>query len=204
MVTRNRGDPPDLEVREAEVVLEGTAPLVCIPLGCFKQLPEEADEQVEKALELYRREDGEPGFPAGAFKKAVMDACKAFDKDTRTAVAAGFHVIGEPGSNMIRISGGKSDPSMEEYEFTFKRPKREVSRALPVFNKWQAVLAVQFMPKMVPAKRLEEFLNLAGAEIGIGHDRPDSGTFKVKAFNVINNERSKKRTNTRQSAGATR
>jgi hypothetical protein len=185
-MARNRDGPPDLEVREVEVVVEGTAPLVCIPLGCFKQLSEEADEQLEQALQLYRREDGEPGYPAGAFKRAVMEACQAFDKDTRTAVAAGFHVIGEPGSNMVRLSGGKDDPSMEEYEFTFKRPKREVSRALPVFNDWQAVLSVQFMPKMVPAKRLREFLDLAGEKVGIGHDRPESGTFQVKKFNVIN------------------
>jgi hypothetical protein len=185
-MARNRGDPPDLEVQEVEVVVEGTSPLVCIPLGCFKQLPEDADEQVEQALELYRREDGEPGFPAGAFKKAVMAACKDLDLDTRRAVAAGFHVVGEAGTNLVPLTVGKGDPSMEEYEFTFKRPKREVTRALPVFNDWRAALLVQFMPKMVPAKRLREFLDLAGAKVGIGHDRPESGTFQVKQFNVIN------------------
>jgi hypothetical protein len=187
-MTRSRGDPPDLEVQEAAVTLEGTAPLVCIPLGCFKQLPEDADAQVEQALDHYRRDDGEQGFPAGAFKKAVMDACRDFDKDTRKAVAAGFHVMGEMGTNLVTLRGGTEDPSMEEYEFTFKRPKREVGRALPVFNDWSAELTVQFMPKLVPAKRLREFLDLAGEKIGIGHDRPDSGTFKVRDFNIINDE----------------
>jgi hypothetical protein len=151
-------------------------------------MSEEADEQVEQALDLYRREDGRQGFPAGAFKKAVMDACREFDKDTRKAVAAGFHVMGEMGTNLVALRGGRDDPSMEEYDFIFKRPKREVSRTLPVFNDWSAELTVQFMPKLVPAVRLREFFDLAGEKIGIGHDRPDSGTFKVRDFNIINDE----------------
>ena len=171
-------DPSALKIEEIEVTVQGTAPLVILPLGAFKgrQVLEDADE-VEHALKLYRRESGELGFPAGGIKRAVMEAIAKLDLDTRRSVESGMHVIGEEATNMVVLEGKHHG---EDFDFDFKKPERTVTLKLPVLDKWECKFRVQYMGQTINRKLIEKFLGQAGEEVGLGHRRPDQGTFKVQ------------------------
>ena len=191
-MAKARGDPSAMQVEEFEVTIEGTSPLVLLPLGFFKDCPEDEDEQLERALDLYRREDGEPGFPAGGLKDAVMESCKKLDIDTRRRVAAGFHIVGEDATNRILLHG---KPEGVEFDFNFKKPPRTVTRTLPQLFDWSCVVPVHLMTESLDAKEFKKLLGVAGEKVGIGHRRPEMGTFKVtnivSKHNGNNNNRSK-------------
>jgi hypothetical protein len=183
-----------MQVEEFEVTIEGTSPLVLLPLGFFKDCPDDEDGQLERALDLYRREDGNPGFPAGGLKDAILEGCKKLDADTRYRVASGFHIVGENATNRVLLNG---DSEGVDFDFNFKRPKRTVTRTLPQLDKWTCVFPVQLVTGSLDSKEFNEFLGVAGEKIGIGHRRPEMGTFKVTNIvskNGINN-RSKRKSN---------
>lgn len=192
-MAKARGDPSAMQVEEFEVTIEGTSPLVLLPLGFFKNCPDDEDEQVERALDLYRREDGKPGFPAGGLKDAVLESCKKLDVDTRRRVASGFHIVGEDATNRVLLHG---DSEGVDFDFNFKKPKRTVTRTLPQLDTWTCVFPVHLMTGNLGSKEFKKFLGVAGEKVGIGHRRPEMGTFKVT--NIVSkqngsNNRSKRK-----------
>jgi hypothetical protein len=160
-----------------EVTIKGTSPLVLLPLGVFSDRPDSEQAQYERALFLYRREDGEMGFPAGGISSAVIESCKDLDKTQKVRVVGGFHVIGEEETNLVRVIG---QPRMETFGFKFKKPLlRELLMPLPKFDEWRIVFQVQIHEDL----KLDEFkavLEDAGKNIGIGHRRPEMGKFEVE------------------------
>mgnify|MGYP001818260833 CR=1 FL=1 len=178
MATKKRMGIPVLDISEIEVTITGTKPLVLLPLGTFKgeKLVDNHDK-VAESLKLYRRHDGQLGFPAGAFKEAVITAVANLDKETKAAVATGFHVFGEEETNMVALSG---EHHGESFSFDFKKPKRTITLTLPVLNEWSAILHVQFVASVISGKNILKFLDDAGRRVGVGHRRPDKGTFEIK------------------------
>jgi len=178
MAKRREGPARGLPIQELEVTVAGTAPLVLLPLGCFKDRTiDEDQDEVENSLSLYRRHDGAAGFPAGGIKTAVLEAAKGLDADTRRHLAAGMHIVGEPETNLVRLKG---TPRGEEFDFDFKRPKRTVTITLPVYDRWSCRFNVQFLDSSISRRDIEKFLAAAGKTVGIGHRRPEQGTFEVK------------------------
>lgn len=165
-------------ISELKVTIQGTAPLILLPLGVFKgeQLVDNHNK-VEEALKLYRREDEQLGFPAGGLKQAVCEAVAKLDTDTKGSVYSGLHVIGEDETNMIVLEG---EHHGEPFDFNFKKPKRTITLTLPVFDEWTATFHVHFMESTISRRNIEQFLRDAGSKVGIGHRRPDKGTFKIK------------------------
>jgi hypothetical protein len=173
-----RESPSGLSIKELEVTVQGTAPLVILPLGCFKDRTiDEDQDEVEQSLKLYRRADGDAGFPAGGIKQAVLEAVRSLDTDTKRNVAAGMHIVGEPETNMVRLEG---KPRGEDFDFDFKRPKRVVTITLPVYDKWSCRFNVQYLGSSISRKDIETFFAEAGRRVGLGHRRPERGTFEVK------------------------
>jgi hypothetical protein len=168
---------PSLDVSEADVMIRGTAPLVLLPLGVFKgEKLVDSHDKVDESLKLYRRHDGKTGFPAGAFKQAVYEAVSSFDEETKDAVYSGFHVIGEDETNMVILSGKNHG---EGFIFDFKKPKRTVLITLPVLNEWSSVLRIQYLKDSISLGKIKRFLGEAGRGIGVGHRRPEKGTFEI-------------------------
>jgi hypothetical protein len=172
MSKQSRISKPTIE--RIEVTIVGTKPLVTVPLGVFKDQPEGATAQLEQALELYRIPDGGHGFPAGGIKRALL-AGMPDDKEAKTRIATAV-IMGDPIKNLVPLEG---EPGEEEFEFAFKRPKREVSRTLPVFKKWSSTFEMHFDSNVVKTREILEALGRGGASVGIGHDRPNYGTFAV-------------------------
>lgn len=178
MAKTKRMEMSALNTSELDVTVQGTAPLVLLPLGVFKgeQLIDNHDKFAE-ALKLYLRHDGKPGLPAGALKQCICEAVAKLDKDTRNAVDSGFHVIGEDETNMVALEG---EPHGEDFVFSFKKPKRVITLTLPVLDSWTATFRVHFMTSIISRKNVERFLSDAGRKVGVGHRRPSKGTFKIK------------------------
>lgn len=171
-----------LNISEIEVTVQGTAPLVLLPLGVFKgEKLVDHHNKVEEALKLYRRHDGLLGFPAGSFKAALIEAVVKLDKETRAAVDT-IHVIGEDETNMVVLTG---EHHGEDFSFDFKKPERTVTLTLPVLDEWSAILRVQYVSSAISRKNLEQFLSDAGVKIGIGHRRPEKGTFRIAQITKI-------------------
>ena len=181
---KNTVEGPKIET--IEVIIVGTKPLITIPLGCFKNQPEDAIDQLDQALELYELGGMQNGFPAGGIKRAMLAACKDYDKDVRNRIA-GAVIMGDPMTNLVPLEG---ESEGEEFEFTFKRPKREVKRTLPIFKKWSISFEVLFNSRDLSQRELLEILGIAGTTIGLGHNRPDNGTFAI----AKHNKQSKSRT----------
>ena len=164
------------DFKEYEVTLKGTSPLVLLPLGVFSDRHDSEQSKYELALFLYRREDGEMGFPAGGIASALIESCKGCDKSYKSRVMGGFHVVGEEETNLVKVIG---QPQMENFDFKFKKPPRDFLMPLPKFDEWQIVFDVQIHEDL----KLDEFktaLEEAGKNIGIGHRRPEMGKFEIE------------------------
>lgn len=131
---------------------------------------------MEHALSLARLQDGRVGLPAGAVKKSVLESTKGLDTDTRNRVMSCFHVLGEQERNFVPLTG---EPKEADFDFEFKKPKRTLTMTLPQFDEWSCTFDVQLASGSLSQKDLKKFLNKAGAEIGIGHRRPEMGMFEV-------------------------
>jgi hypothetical protein len=55
-----------------------------------------------------------------------------------------------------------------------------VIRTRPKFDNWSAVVSVKYEPTLVNASRIDEWLNVAGSQIGLGDWRPQHGRFDVQ------------------------
>lgn len=177
-MVRNREDPSAIPITEVDVTIRGTSPLVLLPLGVFKgqRLTEDVD-RVDEARKLYRRCDGRDGFPAGGIKRSVLEGVHGLDSDTRQAVSAGMHILGEDETNMVALDGKYRG---EVFDFVFKKPQRVVKMTLPVLDEWEAVFRIQYAEETISRESIKAFLGEAGKKIGIGHRRPQQGTFEVK------------------------
>jgi hypothetical protein len=55
-----------------------------------------------------------------------------------------------------------------------------IMRTRPIFHKWAAAFVVKFLPELLNAEEIGEFLTIQGNQIGIGDWRPRHGRFTVK------------------------
>lgn len=167
-----------MTIETTEIIIEGVSPLVTVPIGIFKLTPDAENEQfVRAALELYRRADGEEGFPAGAFKDAILEAVRG-EKEGVTKKAYSVIVLGEEDTAMVSLKGS-AKPEPVVFKFKIGKSKKERKVCLPRYAYWRATLRVMYDNSVVTdLKEIEWLLDKAGAEIGVGHGRPENGKFR--------------------------
>lgn len=72
-------------------------------------------------------------------------------------------------------------------EFHFARIVRvgqaRVSRMRPIFNEWTAVVTLNIEDTTVNTTRVDEWLKVAGTQVGLGDWRPQYGRFTVERLN---------------------
>jgi hypothetical protein len=54
-----------------------------------------------------------------------------------------------------------------------------VSRMRPRFESWQTILTLKYEPTTVNAARIDDWLVMAGSQIGVGDWRPQNGRFEA-------------------------
>ena len=95
--------------------IKGTAPLIMhrwsekarkamLDAMQGRKSPKEAtDPEAEFEAAAYRFEDGSYGFPAVAFKSAIVGAGRFFDGVTMTEIRQAVHVLGEGEDQLVRL-----------------------------------------------------------------------------------------------------
>jgi hypothetical protein len=128
------------------------------------------------------------GVPAGAFRAAMIAACRRVDGLPMTQAKGAFFIIADgrdetDGTPLIRIDGKAAHDT---------RPVRLESgvadlRNRPRYDSWACELKIQFDADLLSANDVANLLSRAGATVGIGELRPqgpnsyggDFGMFRV-------------------------
>lgn len=169
---------PRLDLQRLSIVLIGDSPLICHAWS-KKAREQMLDKQMKKARakkdakdpqrdfeeSLYRLDSGGYGFPAVAFKSAMVGACRFVEGVKMTEARGAFHVVGEmvpiegeptPREDMVRVGMGTAD-----------------IRFRGEFKTWRAILDIQYNGAAMSAEQIVNLLNVAGFGVGVGEWRPE-------------------------------
>ena len=135
--------------------------------------------QLEFRGGLYLR-DGKPCIPAEMIEAAIV---KSAAQNRRGLKARAAIVVTE---NILLDYIGPTDPDAlwEDESFQLRCPVRvgaiRIMRTRPMFKDWAADLHVGFLPSLLNPQDVQQFLTIAGEQIGIGDWRPRFGRFRVE------------------------
>lgn len=209
--------PPD--IRTLIVELEGTAPLM---IAKFSKKAREMMRDKMSAGSTARKgrvrtarnfeedymqarhlsEDGWDGLPAGAFRNALISACRlvgfkmTLAKLSLFIEADGFDA--DEGTPLVRIHG-----TPEKSEMTGRNADGSADiRVRPLWRQWGATLRIRYDAGQFTDLDVMHLISRVGMQVGVGEGRPDSknsaglgfGTFRITEEKVtpLKAERKKK------------
>jgi hypothetical protein len=125
-----------------------------------------------------------PCIPAEVIEGVIVAAAK-----TRRRGAQARSGIVCPAHVPLVYSGPVSlNELWEDQRFRLRVPVRtpggRVMRTRPRFSDWRAEVEIRFLPTLVDAEAIEEWLRLGGELLGIGDFRPRHGRFSVERLSV--------------------
>lgn len=193
--------PPNIQI--AAFKIRGTAPLVMHRFykkaeimakmqegnaSKSKKTRTARDYEEESVKALHVMEDGKTvGFPASAFRAAMVRACSIVGYKMTLAKLAVFVVAdgidSEDGCPLVKIDG--------KWETATHATRNETGvvdiRARPMFREWSATVKIQFDADMFTFSDIANLLSRVGLQVGIGEGRPGSknssgmgwGTFEL-------------------------
>lgn len=174
---------PRIELKEMNVPITGDSPLICNRWS-EKAKQQILDKQMKKAKakkdakdpdadfrgSLYILPEGGFGFPASAFKKAAVSACRFSDGLKMTEARGAFHILGE----LVRIEG---TPTPREDMVRINMGTADI-RYRGEFKEWKANLKVRYNVAVFSPAQIINLFNMAGFGVGIGEWRPErSGSY---------------------------
>lgn len=192
-----------LNVNEARFIIVGTSPLIVsrfdekskqqieesgkpgLKQGGKKKNIVSPEEQYEKSI--YYLSDGKRcGFPAVAFKAAMVTAAYRTYGRPMTTTRSAFHVIADdPETGLIEIHG---EHRMREDMVRVGGINKVASpRYRAEFPFWSAALTVRYLADVITQEEIAGLINAAGFTCGVGEWRPEksnSGSFGC--FQVVN------------------
>ena len=137
---------------------------------------------------IHRDEKGKIGFPASAFRAAIISACRLTSMHMTQAKLAVFVeadgidvVSGQPLVHLIA-------PKYEMHKAAVRNATGVADiRARPMWRKWAMKLRVRYDADLLTAVDVAHLLQRAGTQVGIGEGRPFSrmsagmgwGTFAI-------------------------
>lgn len=180
---------PELKQREVVIQLRGTSPLLMHKFS-EKSKREMLDKMQGKAKaskreirdpekdyqeSMYVRPDGSYGFPALAFKNAVVTA--ANDAGIQKVLARrAFHVTGD---ELVKIDGA---PTMREDTVRVGMGSTDL-RYRAEFQEWSTEIPLIFNEGVISLEQLLNLFRIAGFGVGVGDWRPERngmhGTWEV-------------------------
>ena len=146
-----------------------------------KKEPKDPVADFERSM--HRLSDGTHGFPAVAFKAAIVDAARLFDGVKMTEIKAALSVIGEGNEQLIRLDA--ASPRMREDTVRIGMGTADL-RYRAQYDEWSAVLPIRYVPAQISAESVVALVDAAGLG-GVGEWRPSKaktgifGTFEVAA-----------------------
>jgi len=141
------------------------------------------DPEADYQGAFYFLPDGSYGFPAIAFKAAIVSASRFYGKDvTMVMLRQSVFTRGERGVDgqmLVRIEG---EPQCREDVVTVGMKGHDL-RYRPQFTEWAATLEVAYVKSSLTRESIVSLIEAAGMGVGVGEWRPekngDFGTFRV-------------------------
>lgn len=135
--------------------------------------------RIEFTAGLYMSADG-PVIPSYVIDAIVVNAAKKF----KEGMMAKSGVFCLSHSQLLYDGPRTADELWQCEEFRHVAIVRvgtaRVSRTRPVFNPWGCVVELNVEATLVNPARVDEWMMVAGTQIGIGDWRPQNGRFQAK------------------------
>jgi hypothetical protein len=182
-----------INIQTAIINIEGVTPLICHnwsekakkmmldkQMGAAKTKRPLKDPQEDYISSLYIASNGKPGFPAAAFKAAIVGACRQIDGLPMTVTKVAIRVNGD----ILPIEG---EHRMREDMVRLETGVADL-RYRAEFPLWKMEIPITFNADVISPEMLVNLVNLAGMG-GVGEWRPSSpksasgsfGCFRVVA-----------------------
>lgn len=149
------------------------------------------DPKKEYEASMYRLPDGSHCIKAIAVKKAMVNAAK--DDKKGAVVRRSVFVLadghGDDGDELIKL---KAKPQMNKTIKICKNGSADL-RYRALYDPWSADITIEFIPNLISAEQILNYIQLAGFCVGIHEDRPmgkesnstgDKGRFCVVSTSV--------------------
>lgn len=124
------------------------------------------------------------GFPANAFKKAMVRACKVVDGVAMADARICFFVVGDAG-DLVEIKA-KEPPTMQTDSVRIGMGKTTLAYR-PLFRDWTATLTVEFDGDVFQPDDIINLVKKAGIQVGVGERRPEKEGNTFGRWAVITN-----------------
>ena len=116
------------------------------------------------------------GMPAAAFKKCIVSACRFVDGLTMVLCRGALFVISDAresrdGTELVTIKTSKV-PHMRTDTVRLPNGSTDL-RYRPGFDKWSAVVTVQYNTNVITPGAIINLMTHAGFSVGVGDDRPE-------------------------------
>ncbi len=132
----------------------------------------EARDPEQECLDSLYLIDDRPtyGFPAIAFKNAIVSACRHTSMTMSSAKGA-FHVLGD----LLEIkhpSGGPAQWNMRVDRVVIGRGITNIAYR-PEFREWRIDIPIRFNEDVISLEQLLNLVEIAGFAVGVGDWRPE-------------------------------
>lgn len=175
---------PRPDIQTVTIHITGISPLIshawsqkAIQMMLNKQLKkatagrEAKDPEADFQASLYPHPDGGYGFPATAFKSAMVRA-GTYTDEKMTFLRGAFYVVGQ--DDLVKING---TPTPREDMVRVGMGTADI-RYRGQFVDWTADLVIQFNATAISAEKLANLISVAGFSVGVGDWRPEKdGSF---------------------------
>ena len=140
------------------------------------QLPQKKKEPKDPAAyyeaAFYRLPDGRYGFPASAFRQAMVAAAGFVENVYKTTTRGSFTIIEDDKREHLVAFASHSEPWMREDVVRLQGTTTDL-RYRPQFDEWSVKLTFALMRGAgLSPSQLMQLLSIAGFSIGIGEWRP--------------------------------
>lgn len=192
---------PAIAVEVLTVKIVGDAPLIShkwsekakrmmLDKQMKKPTPKREAKVPEQDFEdsLYRFPGGGFGFPATAFKAAMVNACRFVAGIPMTVARGAFHVHYDghdaQGNPLVKIQG---HPTPREDMVRLETGVADI-RYRGEFKDWACKLRIRYNANVISPEQLVNLLNTAGFAVGVGEWRPSAPQSKSGSFGTFHVE----------------
>jgi hypothetical protein len=143
------------------------------------------EEEAENGT--YRLEDGTLGFPAAAFKKAVVSAAKGRKVGRLGLPGIVISSVFETTEHVQLVHPDTGQP-LADYTIDIRgaRPQGQgmVRRARPRLDEWACDIDLEYDEELIAEGLLRDLLERAGRNVGVGNFRPEK-TGRYGRFEIV-------------------
>ncbi len=131
---------------------------------------------------LYLGADG-PVLPSYVIDSVVVNAAK---KNREGPIAKSGCFCPEPAK--LEYEGPRTAEELwndERFRFSaiVRVQSARVARMRPIFNEWSAIITLNVEDTLVNIDRLDDWMHIAGTQVGVGDWRPQYGRFQATRLN---------------------